>query len=68
MNISARVTLTIEIVVKNENWNEHTSSEQLLREGGEAAVKAIREKIERYATITGKPKVDAVITSTEPRR
>lgn len=68
MNIRANVTLTLQITVKGENWNEHTSSEQLLREAGEIAVKLIGDKVERYAAIVGKPKVDAVITSTEPRR
>lgn len=68
MNIRAHVTLTIELYVKSENWNEHTSSDQLLRKGGEIGLKTIRDKIERYATIVGKPKVEAVITSSEPRR
>lgn len=68
MKIHARVTVTLEVVVRGENWNEHTSSDQLLREGGELATKIIREKTERYASIIGKPKVEAVITSTEPGR
>ena len=61
MRISARVTITVELEVVGENWNSHTSIEQLHREGGEMAIERINKLCQRYVRLVGKPKVEAIM-------
>lgn len=61
MRISARVAITIEIDVVGENWNQHTSIEQLHREGSELAVTKIKQLCQRYVRLIGVPKVEAIM-------
>ena len=61
-NVVARVQVTVEIAVRGENWNEHTTMEQVQREGEELAVKQISKLCERYVKMIGTPLVEAVIT------
>lgn len=64
-SVAVRVAVTVEITVRGQNWNEHTSAEQLHREGGELAVKRITELCQRYVRLTGVPKVEAITTKVE---
>lgn len=59
--ITARVQVTVEIDIRNENWNEHTSVEAVQREGGEKAVAQITKLCERYVRLVGEPVVEAII-------
>lgn len=61
-SVSAVVAITVEITVRGENWNEHTSVEQIHREAEELAVKRITELCNRYVRLTATPKVQSVIT------
>lgn len=61
MRINARVAITIEITVVGENWNQHTSIEQLHREGDELAVAKITQLCQRYVRLIGAPRVEAVM-------
>lgn len=65
--ITARVQVTVEIDINNQNWNAHSSVEQVHREGTEAAVKQIEDLCRRYVRLVGTPKVEAIITNRVPR-
>lgn len=60
--VFARVQVTVEIAVRGENWNEHTSVEQVHREAGELATKRVNELCQRYVKLIGTPQVEAVLT------
>lgn len=63
--IRARVTVQIELDITNENWNEHSSVEQVHREGGEAAVQKVIKLCDRWVRIIGTPRIEAIITESE---
>lgn len=64
-NITARVQVTVEIDIRLENWNEHTSVEAVHREGSERAVAQINKLCERYVRLVGTPKVEAIIANSK---
>jgi len=45
------VHLTVAMTVRNENWNENSTAGQLHREAGEAAVKQLRDMVERTRSV-----------------
>lgn len=67
MNITARIQITVELTVRGENWNEHTSVEQLHREGAELGVRRITDLCQRSVALIGRPEVQAIITNPKPR-
>lgn len=67
VKVQARVQVTVDIGVRGENWNEHTSMEQVHREARETAVKEITRLCQRYVSIVGTPLVSAIITEEKQR-
>lgn len=63
--VTARVTLTVEIGVSSATWDEKTVVNEVHREAELLAVKQIEKLCERYVKIIGMPKVQAVITEIE---
>lgn len=67
MKARARVTVTVEINVIGENWNEHTDIGSLHREAKELAVKQITDLCERSRAVSmvGTPKVEAMFVEDQ---
>lgn len=57
---TVKVTLTVEIDVGG-TWADDTSLSQVYRQAEEAARGVVRNQIGRVATVTGTPKIEAVI-------
>jgi hypothetical protein len=67
MKVNAHVAVTVALTVRGDNWNDDTSVEQLHREAGELPLKRINDLCQRYVTIIGKPKIEAVLTNNQDR-
>lgn len=69
MRATARVTVTVEVFVSAENWNEHTDIGALHREAKEKAERQLKEICDRSRAVTlvGTPRVTAVFVEEERR-
>lgn len=67
--VTARVIVSVEVQVRAETWNEHSSVEQVHREAEELAIKKIEEACGRSIAfkLVGSPIVDAVFTRKKVR-
>lgn len=64
-HVVARVAITVELTVRGENWNEHTSIEQLHREAAELGTKRVTELCQRYVRLVGTPKIETISTKRD---
>jgi hypothetical protein len=64
-SIIVRATVSIELAVTGENWDDQSSIEQVHREGAKLAVDRINKLCERYVKIVGTPKIEAVIVEKD---
>jgi hypothetical protein len=61
-SVRAQVTLTVELSVKGDNWDNLTTMEQVHREASQLGIERITKLCDRWVRIIGRPKVEAIIT------
>jgi hypothetical protein len=63
--VRARVQVTVEIVIHLDNWTDASTIDQIHRESSERATATITKLCQRYVTLIGEPKVEAIITESD---
>jgi hypothetical protein len=62
---SATIQITVQLTLRGENWTEQATIEQIHREAETLAIARIKNLCERYVTIIGVPRVQAVLVNKD---
>lgn len=60
-SVTARVTVSVEITVRSECWDDHSTVAQVHREGSDLAVKRITKLCDGYVRLVGTPRVEMIV-------